>query len=340
MSPCRRPPSALRAWLGLVLGTTLLVACGRTRVPPEQAILDPFETTSGQPLEPLPIETDVNRPQAELGALLFAEPLLSGDGKVACSTCHLDNHGMADPIKRSHAPGRPESPVNTPSMYNVRYMFKLAWGARFDSFSDHNDALMTNPAVMASSWELAAKHLADQAPYPERFRAVFSDGLTPANVKTALVEYERSLVTPNAPFDQFLRGKADAISAEAKRGYALFKSYGCASCHQGKAVGGNMLQRVGILRDYFADRGDVKPPDFGHFNLTKREKDRFVFRVPSLRNVALTAPYFHDGSAPTLEAAVTAMARYQLGREIEPDDLTLLVAFLQTLTGDCHGKHP
>jgi len=282
----------------------------------------------------------VDQPQADLGALLFRDPALSGDGKVACTSCHFENHELADPLGHSHAPGRPESPVNTPTMYNVRYMFKLNWGARFDSLSEHNDALMKNPGVMASSWEIAAQHLAVKAPYPERFRAVFPDGITPANVKTAVIEYERSLVTPDAPFDQFLRGKQDAISADAKRGYGLFKSYGCSSCHQGKTIGGNMLQRVGVMRDYFADRGNVKPPDFGLFNLTKREKDRFVFRVPSLRNVAKTAPYFHDGSAPTLEAAVTAMARYQLGRAIEPDDLKLLVAFLQTLTGECRKKTP
>jgi cytochrome c peroxidase len=199
---------------------------------------------------------------------------------------------------------------------------------------------MTNPAVMASSWDIAAKHLQDKAPYPERFHAVFKDGLTAANVRTALLEYERSLVTPNAPFDRFLRGDQGAISADAKRGYALFKTFGCASCHQGKAVGGNMLQRVGVMRDYFADRGSVKPPDYGHFNLTKLERDRFVFRVPSLRNVALTAPYFHDGTAPTLESAITAMARYQLGRELEPGDVALLVEFLRTLTGEYRGKAP
>ena len=335
-----RPPRALRALLGIVLATSSLVACGRARPAPEPAGEDPFTPTTGQPLEPLPIENDVDGPRAELGALLFRDPALSGDGKVACSTCHLDSHELADPHPHSQAPGRPESPVNTPTMYNVRYLFKLAWGARFDGLSDHNDALMRNPAVMGSSWELAAQHLGRKSPYPERFRAVFPDGLTPANVKSALIEYERSLVTPNAPFDQFLRGKDDAISPEAKRGYGLFKSYGCASCHQGKAVGGNMQQRVGVMRDYFADRGNVKPPDFGLFNVTKREKDRFVFRVPSLRNVAETAPYFHDGSAPTLEAAVTAMARYQLGRELEPEDVRLLVAFLRTLTGECHVETP
>jgi len=225
-------------------------------------------------------------------------------------------------------------------MYNVRYLFKLAWGARFDSLETHNDALMTNPNVMASSWEGAAQRLAGKPPYPERFKRVFPDGLTAANVRTALIEYERSLVTPNAPFDRYLRGDAGAISEEAKSGYTLFKAYGCASCHQGMAVGGNMVQRVGIMRDYFADRGKVTPPDWGHFNATHLERDRFVFRVPSLRNVALTAPYFHDGTATTLENAITIMARYQLGRELESNDVELLAEFLRTLSGEYRGKAP
>jgi cytochrome c peroxidase len=216
------PPRAHRAFLGIVIAAGVLAACGSPRLAPELAAEDPFATATGQPLEPLPVETDVNRQQADLGELLFRDPLLSGDGKVACSTCHFESHELADPRQRSQAPGRPESPVNTPTMYNVRYLFKLAWGARFDGLSDHNDALMKNPGVMGSSWELAAQHLAGKAPYPERFRTVFPDGITAANVKAALIEYERSLVTPNAPFDQFLRGKEDAISPEAKRGYGLF----------------------------------------------------------------------------------------------------------------------
>jgi cytochrome c peroxidase len=169
---------------------------------------------------------------------------------------------------------------------------------------------------------------------------VFSDGLTAANVRTALLEYERSLVTPNAPFDRYLRGDTHAISERAKQGYALFKTYGCASCHQGMAVGGNMLQRVGVMHDYFGDRGSVTPADLGHFSVTHLERDRYVFRVPSLRNVALTAPYFHDGTAATLEKAITTMARYQLGRELEDEDVALLAEFLRTLTGEYRGKPP
>ncbi|HTQ03641.1 MAG TPA: cytochrome c peroxidase [Polyangiaceae bacterium] len=331
------------AWCAVLGALSAALAVAACEGPPPAAVTtepDPFETVTDQPIEPLPLEVEVDAPRAALGELLFHEPLLSGDGKLACSDCHKAEHGLADDVALSRAAGRPESPVNSPTMYNVRFWSKLAWGGRFDSLESHNDALMTNPNVMASSWSGSAERLAKKDGYAERFGAVFKDGLTGDNVRAALVEYERSLVTPNAAFDRYLRGEHDAISPEAKHGYALFKSYGCASCHQGKGVGGNMLQRVGVMRDYFADRGDVKTPDFGRFNVTKLERDRFVFRVPSLRNVALTAPYFHDGSAATLENAVTVMARYQLGRELEAGDVALLVAFLRSLTGEYRGKAP
>jgi len=135
-----------------------------------------------------------------------------------------------------------------------------------------------------------------------------------------------------------LRGDPNAMSEDAKQGFGLFKSYGCASCHQGMAVGGNLFERFGVLRDFFADRGVLSNADWGRFNVTARESDRFVFRVPSLRNVALSAPYFHDGSAATLEAAVGTMAHYQLGRELDAKDMRLLVAFLRSLTGEYQGK--
>jgi cytochrome c peroxidase len=335
-APFPRWLRALRsAWVAV-----LLVACrGGADVEPAERV-DPFVSRSDQPLDPLPPSVEVDAARVALGEELFRERLLSGDGKVACVDCHRPDHGLADYGSHSVVEGRPPTPVNTPGMYNTQYLFKLNWAGRFETLEEHNDALMKNPNVMASSWEKAAQNLAARPAYRARFLEVFADGITPANVRAALLEYERSLVTPNAPFDRYLRGEAAAISEEARQGYALFKDYGCASCHQGAAVGGNMLQRFGVMRDYFAERGDVKPPDFGHFNLTAREEDRFVFRVPSLRNVALTAPYFHDGSAVTLESAVLVMARYQLGRELDAQAVTRIVEFLRTLGADPGSEAP
>ena len=321
----------------VLLGCIGLLGCGLREKSHDSAARE-NDSLGDQPLEPLPLTVEFDAARAALGEVLFKEPRLSGDSKVACTDCHHEDHGSADEKPHSFVSGRPESAVNTPTMYNVRFLYKLGWSGKYESLESHIDSLMKNPKVMASSWEIATAHLSEIASYREKFRSVFQDGLTASNVRLAILEYERSLVTPNAPFDRYLRGEAQAISPEAKQGYAMFKSYGCSSCHQGVAIGGNVFERFGVLRDFFADRGHFDNADLGRFNVTQREQDRFVFRVPSLRNVALTAPYFHDGSAATLETAVTDMANYQLGRELDERDRTALVAFLRSLTGEYRGK--
>jgi cytochrome c peroxidase len=170
------------------------------------------------------------------------------------------------------------------------------------------------------------------------FRRAYPDGLKKENVLDAIVSFERSMITPNARFDKFLRGQRDAINADELRGYQLFKSNGCVACHQGINIGGNLLQRFGIFavpEPLGAAPGESDP---GRIRITKDPLDQGVFRVPSLRNVALTAPYFHDGRARTLEEAVNLMARVQLGRTLSAQDIRLIVAFLRTLTGEINVK--
>jgi cytochrome c peroxidase len=279
---------------------------------------------SSEPLQPLPLESDFDELEAELGELLFRSTLLSDDGKVACSSCHAADHGLAVATPLCDAPGRPTTPTNATTLFNVRYFYKLTWKGRFDTLDGHLDALIASPSIMAASWaSVTARLRADQA-WQARFHAVFGEDVSERNLRRALLEYERSLVTPNAPFDRFLRGDATAISAEAQRGYALFKQHGCVSCHQGAAVGANMRQVFGVMGDDFEPR-------------LRAVEDR-VFRVPSLRNVALTPPYLHDGSAPTLEAVVAVMGRQQLGRQLAADDVSKIVLFLKSLTGEYRGR--
>jgi cytochrome c peroxidase len=335
-----KPVISSGCWLAIllvVLASITFLACERREKLADNEFVD-NSSFGDQPIEPLPLTVDFDAARAALGELLFAEPRLSGDSQVACTDCHHEGHGLADDKPHSSVTGRPDSAVNSPTMYNVRFLYKLSWGGKFESLESHIDALMVNPKIMASSWELATKHLSEVAAYRSRFASVFADGLTPSNVRLSILDYERSLVTPNAPFDRYLRGNEQAVSPEVKRGYAMFKSYGCSSCHQGVAIGGNLFERFGVLRDFFADRGHFDNADLGRFNVTQRDQDRFVFRVPSLRNVALTAPYFHDGSAATLEQAVTDMANYQLGRDLPEQDRSALVAFLRSLTGEYRGK--
>ncbi len=170
--------------------------------------------------------------------------------------------------------------------------------------------------------------------YTAEFTAAFRDGVTEANTRRAIADFERTLLTRGAPFDRFLAGDQQALSPEARAGYETFKAVGCIACHQGRNVGGNMFQRFGVLGDYFKDRGNVKGSDYGRYNVTKNEADRYVFRVPSLRNVEHTAPYFHDGSAATLTQAVQVMARYQLGRKLADDQVAGIIAFLSSLSGE------
>lgn len=158
--------------------------------------------------------------------------------------------------------------------------------------------------------------------------------MTANTIKDAIATFEHSLLTPNSRFDRYLRGEVDAITDSEREGYRLFKAYGCSSCHQGVGVGGNMFETMGVFRDYFADRGNISTADLGRFNITGMEKDRHKFKVPSLRNVELTAPYFHDGTAPTLIDAIQVMAKYQLGRAMPGEDSEKIAEFLRTLTGE------
>jgi cytochrome c peroxidase len=199
------------------------------------------------------------------------------------------------------------------------------------------DVAMENRAVFGGTWEHGAQALEHDQEMVAAFREIYPEGLTPQSLREAIAMYCLSLVTPDSKFDRYLREEL-ALDAEEQAGYELFREYGCVSCHQGINIGGNMLQRFGVMRDYFADRGHVAPADYGLYTATSREEDRFVFRVPSLRNVALTAPYFHDGSATTLEQAVDVMALYQLGRSLSPEDVARIVAFLRTLTGELSGQ--
>ena len=318
-------PSSVRR-LAALIALTCSLGCGTNAHEPlsSKGTPEAGESWAGEPISPLPLETDVDPALADLGELLFQSPILSDDGRVACSSCHARDHGLAVPSALCETPGRPKTAMNSTTLFNIRFFYKLTWRGKFDTIDSHLDALIKSPKIMGTSWANVTRRLNSAPAWLARFRAAFHDGVTEDNVRRALVEYERSLVTPNAPFDRFLRGEADALSAEAKRGYELFKDYGCVSCHQGVAVGANMRQVFGVMRDYFADH-------------PSSVEDR-VFRVPSLRNVALTSPYLHDGSAPTLEAAVTTMARYQLGRELPSGDIDAIVLFLKSLTGEYRGK--
>jgi cytochrome c peroxidase len=223
---------------------------------------------------------------------------------------------------------------NTPTVFNVSLNGTLNWDGALQTLEKHTDSVV--PALMHIPWPELIARLRRDAAYAAAFAAAYPDGLTHNNVLDAIATFERSLLTPRSRFDRYLQGEHQALTRRELEGYELFKSYGCVSCHQGINIGGNMFQRFGVFEAIPSSRLPVT--DLGRFLVTGVERDRHVFRVPSLRNVAVTAPYFHDGRAPTLETAVETMARAQLGRTLTARDVSRIVDFLGTLTGEYKGQ--
>jgi cytochrome c peroxidase len=325
--------------LGAALGQGGCRGERRDREPsPTSRALDVSSCEAPGPLRPLPSTRAGNEAEIRLGRLLFHDPRLSRDGTISCATCHPIERGGADGRNRSLGIGGAEGSVNTPTVLNSGFNVAQFWDGRARSLEEQIGGPVENPREMGSRWNEVVEKIAAEKSLRDLFEDVYGANVTEAGIRSAIAAYERALVTPRSPLDRYLCGDNAALGPEATEGYDLFRSLGCASCHQGVNVGGNMFQRLGVMKDYFADRGGVTPADYGRFNVTGRESDRFKFKVPSLRNVALTAPYFHDGSAATLEDAVRIMIRYQLGREVHENEVARLVALLRALTGNVPGE--
>jgi len=297
---------------------------------------DAARTTDSELVSPVPLDVPFDIQRAALGGRLFADPVLSSDGTVACTHCHDPAHGGDEGRRISSLPGREPGPVNVPTVLNVSLNFRWGWTGRWEVVAQQINVAIRARHALNTTPEAAAE--AARPAYGAEFARLYADGLTAENLFDALTEYLSSLTTPNAPFDRFLRGDEDALTPEARQGWEMFRSYGCVTCHQGVNIGGNLFQRFGVMEEYLEARPDQSPADLGRFAITHREEDRHVFRVPGLRNVAETAPYFHDGSAATLEEAVQVMARHQLGRRLDDTQVTALVAFLRSLTGELPGR--
>jgi cytochrome c peroxidase len=292
---------------------------------------------SAQRFIPLPQKLDLPEAKVALGKRLFHEPRLSQDDSISCAFCHDLSRDGTDQRSTSIGINNQTGSMNAPSVFNSRYNFSQFWDGRAATLAEQVVGPVHNPVEMGSNWATVTKKLKRDKHYQQAFDEIYTDGITADNIIDAIVTFELSLVTPDSRFDQFLRGNENSLNAEEKEGLHRFKHYGCATCHQGINIGGNMFQRLGGVRKVFDDEIPDKV-DLGRFNVTGLQEDRHVFKVPSLRNVALTAPYFHDGSVKTLEQAVTIMGRSQLGRELTDEDVRYIIAFLNTLTGKWQGK--
>lgn len=299
-------------------------------------------STLREPILPLsaPQFSQLQRQQIILGRDLFHDARLSRDNSTSCASCHSLNLAGADGRRFSVGINRAMGTVNAPTVINSGFNIAQFWDGRAATLEEQVSGPVHNPLEMGSNWGEVIEKLQQDEGYAERFKRLYTDGLTADNLQHAIALFERSLVTLDAPFDRYLRGDDDAISNEAKQGYRLFKSYGCVACHQGQNVGGNMYARMGVLGNYFLSKRELTPADMGRYNVTGEEDDMHVFKVPSLRLVTQTAPYFHDGSTETLEEAIGIMARYQLGRRIKDEDTLLIIHFLETLAGTLYEVKP
>jgi cytochrome c peroxidase len=271
-------------------------------------------------ITPIPASLGADPDRVALGRMLFSDTRLSRGGDRACITCHDIRRNGASAVARNLTTDGTPLPRNTPTAFNAALSFRLGWAGDIPSLPDQAEIALTHPEFLGGSWpRILAVIRADPA-LDGPFRAAYGRDADRAAVIDAINCFERSLLTPNSRFDRWLRGDAHALTGAERAGYALFQGIGCAACHQGVNVGGNLFEKVGIF-------------------VTIPGKEGEVLRVPSLRNVAVTAPYFDDGGVATLPEAVRLMARAQLGRELTDAQTAAIVAFLGTLTGAYEG-HP
>lgn len=311
-------PFGLARWrAAIAVAFVLSAACALAQVPTVVSSRD--LPARREPITPIPSPPAADPAKVALGERLFADPRLSRDQTTSCLSCHDVRSNGANEQRLGPASVGSVATFNAPTVFNAALNFRLDWNGGHLTLEDQARSALRDPASMDERIEDDVRVLANDKGIDREFRAAYGHGPDRDSLVDAIVTYERSLLTPDSPFDRWLRGDAAALSPQAMAGYNLFKSFGCASCHQGVNVGGNLFEQSGIFHPLASPQPQV-------------------FRVPSLRNVAVTAPYFHDGSAPTLPDAVRKMGYAQLDRKLSDDQIDLIVAFLQSLTGVYRGK--
>ncbi|XCN72306.1 MAG: cytochrome-c peroxidase [Candidatus Electrothrix aestuarii] len=283
-----------------------------------------------KPVEPITPATGINKEKAELGKKLFFDPRLSKSGFISCNSCHNLSRGGTDNLQTSIGHNWQQGPINAPTVLNSSMNFVQFWDGRAKDLKDQAGGPIANPGEMAFTHSLAEEVLQSIPGYVVEFKGIYGkDKIDIEQVTDAIAEFEKTLVTPNSRFDQWLQGDKNALNADEQAGYKVFQDSGCISCHYGMAMGGGNFYKMGMVEEFKA-----KSPSKGRQDVTGKEEHHFMFKVPTLRNVELTYPYFHDGSAQTLSEAVDTMARHQLGKKFSREENAQLVAFLKTLTGE------
>lgn len=277
-------------------------------------------------ITPIPQNLETKKEKVELGKLLFNDTRLSIDNTISCASCHFINQGGDDNKKVSTGINGLKGDVNAPTVLNSVFNFRQFWDGRANSLEEQALGPIENPVEMGNDFNILIPKL-KKTEYKSLFNTIYDDGITKTNIADAISEYERTLITPNSPFDLYLKGDENAISEIQKEGYEIFKEKGCISCHHGINIGGNLYSEFGVIAS-----PDIT--NLGKFNHTKKDTDKFKFKVPTLRNIEKTAPYLHNGSVETLDEVIKVMALYQLGREISNIEVYKIVEFLKSLSAE------
>lgn len=298
---------------------------------------DSAPTLKGEPIQPLPLKVTLNQRKVDLGKSLFFDYRLSGDKTLNCASCHDLTKGGTDQEKVATGIRGQKGPINSPSVYNASYNLAQFWDGRAKDLVEQAAGPVANPGEMGAEWGQVVATISQDEHYKALFSEAYpNEGISQHSITHAIATFEESLVTGGSRFDEYLRGNKNALSPAEKNGYFLFKM-NCASCHFGPTLGGMSYEKMGRREDYFRLRGgSITEVDNGRYNVTRNESDRHFFKVPNLRNVELTYPYFHDGSASTLQEAVRTMALVQVGKRLKDSEIEDIVTFLKTLTGDYH----
>mgnify|MGYP000803759663 FL=1 len=295
---------------------------------------------ANEPVRPIHDSIPVDIRKVILGDMLYHDTRLSADNTVSCATCHSLNTAGVDNKQFSVGIKEQVGGVNAPTVFNAHYNFVQFWDGRAATLAAQAGGPPLNPIEMGhKSFDDICKVLSEDKAFEKVFMEVYPEGFTEATITDAIQEFERTLITPNSRFDKYLKGDKNILTAEEINGYDLFKKYNCATCHVGENLGGQSYELMGVRADYFGDRGtEITFEDHGRNKETKTERDMHRFKVPGLRNIELTGPYFHDGTKKTLEEAVIDMAKYEVGVNLTESETADIVKFLKTLTGEYKGK--
>ncbi|MEE3609101.1 cytochrome-c peroxidase [Avibacterium paragallinarum] len=297
-------------------------------------------TSAERFVQPIPQNLSVNPAKVELGNTLYHSTALSGDGTIACASCHALNTGGVDNLATSTGIKGQKGGINAPTVYNAAFNVVQFWDGRAANLAEQAGGPPLNPVEMgAENWQQIVNNLNQDAEFRHAFEKVYPEGFNEKTITDAIAEFEKTLITPNSHFDRYLQGDENALTSAQKSGYALFHQYKCDTCHTGVNLGGQSYELMGLKADYFADRNKpLTEADDGRFSQTQNPYDKHRFKVPTLRNIALTAPYFHDANAQDLTQAVEMMLKYQSGVTLPKTQVNDIVEFLYSLTGEYQGK--